>query len=138
MIYVAPKSHILAVSIGISYNILLSRVATRLAKPAGSYHLLPGDVQSVLAPLTIADLHGFGSSTRRKAEEKLGVTTLGELTNMSRGVLCDALGKGTGETLYNALRGIDERKFESDKPRKSVSCDITVRHEFLLPWFTHG
>ena len=39
----------------------------------------------------------------------------------------DALGKGTGETLYKAVRGIDEKKLESDKPRKSVSCEINVR-----------
>jgi len=44
-----------------------------------------------------------------------------------KGVLCDILGKGTGEMLYNALRGMDERRLASDKPRKSVSCDINVR-----------
>lgn len=44
----------------------------------------------------------------------------------SKGVLCEALGKSTGETLYNALRGIDDKKLESDKPRKSVSCEINV------------
>jgi DNA repair protein REV1 len=71
-------------------------------------------------------LHGFGHSTRQKASEKLGVTKLGELASKSKSVLCDALGKATGETLYKAIRGIDDRKLESDKPRKSVSCDITV------------
>lgn len=40
--------------------------------------------------------------------------------------MIDALGKATGETLYNALRGIDDKKLESDKPRKSVSCEINV------------
>jgi DNA repair protein REV1 len=105
---------------------MLARIATRQAKPAGSYHLLPIDVQRLLAPLDIADLHGFGGSTRQKAAAKLGVTTLGGLAGKSKGVLCDALGKGTGETLYKAIRGIDDRKLESDKPRKSVSCEITV------------
>jgi len=42
----------------------------------------------------------------------------------------DALGKGTGEILYKAIRGIDEKKLESDKPRKSVSCEINV--SFLI------
>jgi DNA repair protein REV1 len=115
------------VSIGISHNILLARLATRRAKPAGSYHLIPSEVSEFLAPLDIADLHGFGSSTKHKAREKLGVTTLGELMEKSKGILSDALGKSTGETLYNALRGIDDRELESDKPRKSVSCEINVR-----------
>ena len=60
------------------------------------------------------------------------MTTLGELAKKSKGVLIDALGKGTGETLYDAVRGIDDKKLESDKPRKSVSCEINVSGLFLL------
>jgi DNA repair protein REV1 len=118
--------HNFSVSIGVSHNILLARLATRRAKPAGSYHLVPADVPAFLAPLDIADLHGFGGATKQKALEKLGTTTLGELLGRSKGSLCDVLGKTTGETLYNAIRGVDERRLESDKPRKSVSCDINV------------
>ncbi|KAG1819758.1 uncharacterized protein BJ212DRAFT_1446112 [Suillus subaureus] len=118
------------VSIGIAENIQLARIATRKAKPAGSFHLKLEDAQQVLAPLDIDDLHGFGHSTRQKANEKLGATNLGELAKKSKAALCDALGKTTGETLYNAIRGIDERKLESDKPRKSVSCDINYGIRF--------
>lgn len=120
------------VSIGIAENIQLARLATRRAKPAGLFHLKNEDVQRVLEPLDIDDLHGFGHSTRQKAREKLGATNLGELMIRSKAQLCEALGKGTGETLYKALRGIDDRKLESDKPRKSVSCDINVRFSFFL------
>ena len=105
---------------------MLARLATRRAKPGGSFHLKATDVEEILAPLDINDLHGFGHSTHQKSQEKLGTTNLGELAKKSRAILCDALGKGTGESLYNALRGIDQRKLESDKPRKSVSCDINV------------
>ncbi|KAH7928136.1 DNA repair protein [Leucogyrophana mollusca] len=118
------------VSIGIAENIQLARIATRRAKPAGTFHLVAADVQKVLEPLDIDDLHGFGYSTRQKAKEKLGATNLGELLKKSKGALCDALGKGTGETLYKAMRGIDERRLESDKPRKSVSCDINYGIRF--------
>ncbi|EGN96299.1 hypothetical protein SERLA73DRAFT_59278 [Serpula lacrymans var. lacrymans S7.3] len=118
------------VSIGIAENILLARLATRRAKPAASFHLVPEKVHEFLAPLDVDDLHGFGHSTRQKTQEKLGVTTLGELAKKSKAVLCDALGKGTGETLYKAIRGIDERRLESDKPRKSVSCDINYGIRF--------
>ncbi|KAF8898269.1 hypothetical protein CPB84DRAFT_1962837 [Gymnopilus junonius] len=118
------------VSIGISHNILLARLATRRAKPAGSYHLLPAEVPEFLEPLTISDLHGFGWSTKQKAQEKLGVVTLGDLAKKSKGVLMEALGKTTGETLYNDIRGIDDKKLESDKPRKSVSCEINYGIRF--------
>ncbi|TFK40634.1 hypothetical protein BDQ12DRAFT_679787 [Crucibulum laeve] len=118
------------VSIGIAHNIMLARLATRQAKPAGSFHLKPELVAEFMADLDIADLHGFGSSTKQKAQEKLGVTKLGELVKKSKDTLCEALGKGVGETLYNALRGVDNRKLESDKPRKSVSCDINYGIRF--------
>ncbi len=118
------------VSIGISHNILLSRLATRKAKPAGSYHLMEVDAQAFIAPLTISDLHGFGRSAKEKAVEKLGTACLGELANKSRAALCDALGKATGDTLYNAIRGIDDKILESDKPRKSVSCEINYGIRF--------
>lgn len=85
-----------------------------------------------MAPLEIMDLWGFGWATHKKTEEKLGVTTLGELMKKSKSTLCDALGKGTGETLYKAIRGIDDHKLESDKPRKSVSCEINVRFYVAL------
>jgi DNA repair protein REV1 len=115
-----------SVSIGVSHNILLARLATRRAKPGGSYHLTSDEISDFLAPLDICDLHGFGWSTKQKAQEKIGVTNLGELAKKSKGQLIDALGKATGENLYNALRGVDDRKLESDKPRKSVSCEINV------------
>ncbi|KAI0333117.1 DNA repair protein [Cubamyces sp. BRFM 1775] len=118
------------VSIGIANNIMLARLASRRAKPAGSFHLRPEAVAEFLAPLDIDDLHGFGHSARQKAAEKLGATNLGELSKKSKATLCEALGKGTGETLYKAIRGIDDRVLESDKPRKSVSCDINYGIRF--------
>ncbi|KAI9433918.1 DNA repair protein [Lactarius indigo] len=101
-------------SIGIAPNIMLARLATR--------HLLPD--------LDIQDLHGFGRAARDKASEKLGTTNLGELAGRSKAALCDALGNAMGETLYNSIRGMDDRELESDKPRKSVSCDINYGIRF--------
>lgn len=112
------------VSIGIAHNILLARLATRRAKPAGSFHLLPDAVPEFMVEHDIADLHGFGGSARKKAQEKLGSSRLGDLVRKSRGVLIDTLGRATGETLYNAIRGEDDRRLESDKKRKSVSAEI--------------
>jgi len=111
---------------------MLARLATRRAKPAGSFHLLPAAFPDLLPTLDIQDLHGFGRAAREKAYEKFGTSNLGELAGRSKAALCDVLGRLMGETLYNAIRGVDERKLESDKPRKSVSCDINVRIERLL------
>jgi DNA repair protein REV1 len=105
---------------------MLARLATRKAKPDGAFHLLISDLPPILAPLDLDDLHGFGHSAKQKAIEKLGSAQLQELMTKSKYQLCEAMGKTSGETLYNALRGVDERKLESNKQRKSVSCDINV------------
>lgn len=124
---------IFVVSIGISHNISLARLATRRAKPAKSYHLVPGEVHAFLAPLDIADLHGFGRAAKQKALDKWGTSTLGDLEEKSKATLSAVLGRTTGETLYNLIRGVDERRLENDKERKSVSCDINVGfRSFLL------
>lgn len=117
-------------SIGISHNISLARLATRRAKPASSFYLSLSALDEFLTPLKIDDLHGFGHGTREKAQQKLGTISLVELKKRSRGALCEALGKGTGDRLYDILRGIDEKKLESDRKRASVSCDINVRMKF--------
>ncbi|KAI0034990.1 hypothetical protein K488DRAFT_44193 [Vararia minispora EC-137] len=119
-----------SVSIGIAHNILLARLATRRAKPAGSFYLRPAALPTLLATLDITDLHGFGWAAAEKARTKLGTTALGELVKKSRSQLAEALGKTTGEALYKALRGEDDRKLESDKPRRSVSCEINYGIRF--------
>ncbi|KAJ6508013.1 hypothetical protein C8R47DRAFT_1209023 [Mycena vitilis] len=118
------------ISIGVSHNILLARLATRRAKPAGSLHIVPADVPAMIATLDITDLWGFASSHRDKALEKLGSSALSDLFKKGRVVLSEALGKKTGEKLYNAIRGIDDTPLSSDKQRKSVSAEINYGIRF--------
>lgn len=117
-----------AVSIGISHNILLARLATRRAKPGGVFRLREEEVPAFLEPLDIDDIWGFGWSAKRKIEERWGKgsTVLGALLNRTKGALSDVLGKKTGETLWKAVRGIDDTRLQTDTPRKSVSAEINV------------
>jgi DNA repair protein REV1 len=123
------------VSIGIGPNILLARLATRRAKPAGSHHFHSPLSLSPTAPETLAYIHeldvqslpGFGRSARDKVQSKFGSSKLGDLYVKSKDALVSALGKVGGEKLYDAVRGADNGKIESDKPRRSVSCEINVR-----------
>ncbi|CAK5269398.1 unnamed protein product [Mycena citricolor] len=118
------------VSIGISHNILLARLATRQAKPAGSKHVKATDVPELMATLQITDIWGFARSQRDKALEKFGSAALIDLANRSQATLCEALGKKTGERLYNTIRGIDDTPLRSDKQRKSVSVEINYGIRF--------
>lgn len=115
---------------------MLARLATRRAKPGGSFHLVASSVHSFLAPLHITDLPGFGWSASQKIMEKMGTTNLGELLEKSKGQLSEVLGKVTGAKLYDYIRGVDTcvlKGEDGDEGRKSVGCEINVRS----PFFSH-
>lgn len=105
---------------------LLARLATRRAKPAGAYRLISADAPTFLAPLSISDLPGFGHAAKQKIEEKYRTAILGDLLARSKGELSEVLGPKTGETLWKAIRGVDERVLTSEKKRSSVSSEINV------------
>lgn len=122
----ANTPRLTAVSIGISHNIMLAKLATRRAKPAGVYHLLPAEVPAFLAPLDVEDFPSVGGSIRSRMEEKFGTTIVGELTELSRGNIRAVLGPKTGDMVWGYIRGADERRIEPHKERKSISAEMNV------------
>ncbi|CAE6504506.1 unnamed protein product [Rhizoctonia solani] len=118
------------VSVGIGPNIMLARLATKRAKPAGSFYLSVEDAPAHIADLDIVQIHGFAGAVRDKALTHFGTSKLGDLAKHSKAVLRRALGDKSGERIWNAIRGIDDRVLESDKPRKSVSADVNYGIRF--------
>ncbi|WVR07039.1 hypothetical protein IAU60_004078 [Kwoniella sp. DSM 27419] len=118
------------VSIGISHNILLAKLATRSAKPAGVAHLLAEDIPTFLAPLDVEDFPSIGYSIKSKIAEKFGTTNVEGLLSVSKVAFQRVLGPKTGEMLFGYLRGVDERKLEPDKARKSVSAEMNYGIRF--------
>lgn len=116
------------VSIGTGPNIMLARLATKRAKPAGSFYLSLEDAPTHISELDIVNLHGFAGAVRDKALTSFGTSKLGDLAKYSKGALQQSLGDKSGERIWNAIRGIDNRVLESDKPRKSVSADVNVSY----------
>ncbi|KAF8352243.1 hypothetical protein F5887DRAFT_1277909 [Amanita rubescens] len=121
------------VSIGIGHNILLARLATRRAKPAGSVHVSSraDDIVEFLSPLDITDLPGFGHAAKNKALGRLGSSSVAKLREVSRDRLCEVFGRTNGETLWGFVRGIDHRQLERDGGRRSVSCEINYGIRFV-------
>jgi DNA repair protein REV1 len=115
-------------SIGIGENRLLARIATRAAKPGGSFHLKKDAAIEHLAPLPLSILPGFGRSTLEKIKSKWGITTCGETRELKDiGAMQKWLGAGTGAKLWNFVRGIDDQELRSEEDRKTVSATINVR-----------
>lgn len=118
------------VSIGISHNILLARLATRRAKPNNAFHLLPSAVDEHLAGLDIEDLPGVGWHQRGRIELALKTTNVGDLKAMPLARVQDALGENWGRTVHQYAKGIDARELKGPQQRKSVSAEINYGIRF--------
>jgi DNA repair protein REV1 len=127
-----PRMELMKVSIGISHNVLLAKLATRAAKPAGAYHLTGSLAPKFLEDLDVKDLPSIGYSTASKIEEKFGTTKCGPLLEISKSALQKTLGPKTGEMVFGYLRGVDERKLEPHKERKSISAEMNVSRILLF------
>ncbi|EFA04888.1 DNA repair protein REV1-like Protein [Tribolium castaneum] len=116
-------------STGFGSNRLQARLATKKAKPDGSYYLKPEDVESYLAEIALADLPGVGYATLSKLKS-LGLETCGDVQVASLGVLQRELGAKMGETLLEQAKGIDRKPLNYTHERKSVSAEINYGIRF--------
>src|SRR5204862_1104845 len=73
--------------------------------------------------LLVRKLWGIGDVTERKMV-RLGISTCGQLQQLSRAELQENFGK-FGIELYELCRGIDQRPVEPDRERKSLSNEET-------------
>lgn len=109
-------------SIGIGPNLLLTRLATKRAKPNGVFYLHHSEAIPHLNPLSLDSLPGVGSILSRKLSAQ-GIKTCHDLRNISLPALQKVCGPKTGSMLYNFCRGVDDRVLEN-KGRQSLGCEI--------------
>ena len=111
------------VSAGLAGNMLLARMATRVAKPNGQYFLPTDEVINFLTHQKVHDLPGVGYSTSLKLRE-MGVETCGELQQVSLSKLQSEFGTKTGRMLHESSHGKDSRELKLSAERKSLSVDL--------------
>ena len=119
-----------AVSIGIGGNILLAKVATRRAKPAGQYQIKPDEVLEFLGALTVQDLPGVAWSIGGKLEE-IGIKLVKDIRETTKEKLVSTLGPKTGQKLWDYSRGIDRVEVGEQVVRKSVSAEVNWGIRFV-------
>nr|CCA18314.1 DNA repair protein REV1 putative [Albugo laibachii Nc14]CCA18413.1 DNA repair protein REV1 putative [Albugo laibachii Nc14] len=120
-------------SVGISYNLLLAKLATGKAKPNGVCHIATREqADEFLLALDVKDLPGVG---KRAAErlDSFNIHTVRHVRDLTKRELAEKLG-GTklGESLYQFARGIDHRcvSMEANLTRKSVSAVVNFGIRF--------
>lgn len=113
----------LVASAGISVNKFLAKVASDVDKPDGLYCIPPENVASFIDQLSVTAFFGVGTVLADKLH-KLGVFRGKDLKQFSERFLRSRFGK-QGTYLYHIARGIDERRVNPSRVRKSVGAEQT-------------
>uniref|UniRef100_A0A803NNP0 DNA repair protein REV1 n=1 Tax=Cannabis sativa TaxID=3483 RepID=A0A803NNP0_CANSA len=119
-------------SAGIGGNMLISRLATRNAKPDGQCYIPPEKVDDYLRQLPIKELPGIGHVLQEKLK-KQNVHTCGQLCLISKECLQKDFGAKTGEMLWNYSRGIDTRLVGIIQESKSIGAEVNWGVRFNDP-----
>lgn len=113
----------LTLSIGISYNKFLAKIASDWNKPNGIKIITEDMMPNILFPFPVKSVHGIGPKSAEKLNN-IGIFTVEDLYNLSEDFLIDLFGKW-GTDIYNRIRGVDHRKIETDRERKSLGTETT-------------
>jgi DNA polymerase-4 len=117
----------ITVSIGLSCNKFLAKLASEMEKPRGFSVIGRAEAKSVLAPMSVRKINGVGSATASRME-RMGLKTIGELQALSEMQLAAQFGK-FGRRLAQYAQGEDERRVTPDRPLKSISAETTFRRD---------
>jgi DNA polymerase-4 len=113
----------ITVSIGLSYNKFLAKIASDLDKPRGFAMLGRAEAMSFLAPKPISIIFGVGKVTQERLARD-GFRTIADVQKHDERELMRRLG-AEGQRLSRLARGVDIRKVVPDRDAKSVSAETT-------------
>jgi DNA polymerase-4 len=117
----------ITVSIGLSCNKFLAKVASDLDKPRGFAVLSQSEAAAFLAPKPIGFIFGVGkASAERYARD--GFHCIADLQKVSETELMRRYGD-EGRRLARLARGIDARTVRADRETKSVSSETTFERD---------
>jgi DNA polymerase-4 len=113
----------LTVSIGLSANRLMAKIAAGRGKPRGFTIIDAEEAAALLAPEPVRLLPGVGAALAKKLES-MGITRLGQLQALPARDALRKLGDD-GPSLVRRALGQDPRRVDPSREAKSVSNEIT-------------
>jgi DNA polymerase-4 len=117
----------ITVSIGLSCNKFLAKIASDLDKPRGFAVLGGGEAAAFLAPKPVSFIYGVGkASAQRYARD--GFHHISDLQRVDEIELMRRYGE-EGRRLARLARGIDARDVSADRETKSVSSETTFERD---------
>jgi DNA polymerase-4 len=121
----------ITVSIGLSCNKFLAKLASELEKPNGFSVIGRAEAKELLAPLSVRKIHGVGAVTARRMEAA-GLATIADLQALPEPALVARFGK-FGRRLALFAQGDDDRTVTPWRPVKSISAETTFRQDTGSP-----
>ena len=113
----------LTLSVGISYNKFLAKLASDWNKPNGIKIITKDMIPEILLPLPVKSVYGIGNKSAKRLNN-IGIFTIEDLMRLSEDFLVEFFGK-YGSDIYNRIRGIDHRVVEVTRERKSIGSEST-------------
>jgi DNA polymerase-4 len=117
----------ITVSVGLSHNKFLAKLASDLNKPRGFSVIGHAETVPFLAALPVGKINGVGTVTARRLAD-YGIETVGQLQRIPDAELVQRFGK-FGKQLAGFARGEDERRVTVGGPTKSISAETTFSRD---------
>ena len=111
------------VSIGLSYNKFLAKIASDLDKPRGFALIGRGEAMAFLGPKPVGLIWGVGKALQSRLSAD-GIATIADLRRHEEHALIARYG-AIGRRLYRFSRGEDERRVDPEGEIKSISAETT-------------
>lgn len=119
----------LPLSMGLSVNKLISKIATGEAKPNNARYIAPGTETAFLDPMPIRKIPMIGKKTAQFLMQ-MGIHKVETLRNMPRQLLEQTFGKN-GTMLWQRANGIDHSPITPYSEQKSISTESTFHHDTM-------
>ena len=119
----------LPISLGLSPNKTVSKIATGEAKPSGQMEVTPVHVRPFLNPLSIARIPMLGPKSY-KLLRSMGIARIETLSAMPVEMVQRVLGEN-GRSVWEKSNGIDNRPVVSYSERKSIGTETTFEKDTI-------
>lgn len=119
------------VSIGLSYNKFLAKVASDLDKPRGFAVIGRAEAVAFLKEQPVGLIPGVGKVLQRQLDDD-GIRLIGDLARHGEAVLMKRYG-AIGARLARLAAGEDDRAVDPEGPTKSISAETTFEADLADP-----
>ncbi len=113
----------ITVSVGLSCNKFLAKIASDMDKPRGFAALDQDEARAMLADKPVGFIFGVGPATQERLSQR-GFRTIADLQRADEIELMKQF-PSDGRRLWRLARGIDDRRVEPDRGAKTISSETT-------------